>query len=208
MSFKNKTIAEFSEELASAAAVPGGGGAAALLASLAASLTSMVANLTKGKKYEAVAEEVQAEVVKLEALRLRFLQMIDEDAVAFEPLSKAYSLPRSTEEELQYRDAIMANALQEAAAAPLELMRVTAELIDHIELMSRIGSRIAISDAGVAASFAKAVLESALLNVYINTKLMKDRSAAAAMNAKADEYATKAELAAEILASVCSGLKN
>ena len=48
------------------------------------------------------------------------------------------------------------------------------------------GSKLAISDAGVAATFCKAALKGASLNVYINTKSMADREYAEELNAKAD----------------------
>ena len=90
-----KNIAEFNALLASKAPVPGGGGASALAASLGAALGSMVANLTLGKKKYAEYETENGSLLReLEELRLKAEELIEKDAEAFEPLSKAYSIPR------------------------------------------------------------------------------------------------------------------
>ena len=66
----------------------------------------------------------------------------------------------------------------------------------------------AISDAGVGAVFCKAAQEGASLNVYINTKSMKNREYAEELNAKADAMLAKyPPMADEIFASVLGRLK-
>lgn len=189
---------DFLEDLASGAPVPGGGGASAACGALAAALASMVANLTTGKKKYAQYEEDIQRILretkdKMEAL----VDLADADAKAFEPLAKAYSLPKNTEEELAYREEVMKKVLYDASIAPLRIMETVAEVILLIEEVADKGSVMAISDAGVAAVFAQAALKGASLNVFINTKSMKDRETADALNAKAhaliDEGTKKTE---------------
>ena len=55
-----------------------------------------------------------------------------------------------------------------------------------LDLMGEKGSLIAISDVGVGILFAQAALEGASLNIYINTKLMKDENHKKELEAKAD----------------------
>lgn len=98
---------------------------------------------------------------------------MDKDAKAFKPLSEAYGLPKDTEEQLEHRNKVMENALLIASEAPLSMMELIVEAIKLIDRISVIGSRLAISDAGVGVQMCKAALNGASLNVYINTKLMK-----------------------------------
>lgn len=165
----------FLKELASKAPVPGGGGVSALLGSLSAALASMVSNLTTGKKkYAAYEDDIQEILKKAEISREKLYALIEADAAAFEPLSKAYGLSK----EDPNRDAIMEDALFNACQPPLEIMRETYTIIDLLEELVIKGSRLAISDVGVAATAARAALEGAIMNVIINTKSMKNRETA------------------------------
>ncbi len=197
-SLADMSLSCFSQALSSDAPVPGGGGAAAFTAALAASAGAMVGHLTVGRRrYAAVWEDMERLVSQLDGLRKDFLSMIDGDAKAFRPLAEAYAMPRATFEEKEKRNAVMETCLAGAAQAPLELIRALADLVRALEEVAEKGSALAVSDAGVAASLAGAAMKSALLNVYANTKLMKDRRKAKAMNTEAselvDEYAARAE---------------
>ena len=95
MSFLDLSVKDFTEVLASKAAVPGGGGASALVGAIGVALGNMVGNLTVGKKkYADVEEEVYALMDECQALREELLKLIDGDAEVFEPLSKAYGIPK------------------------------------------------------------------------------------------------------------------
>lgn len=175
----------FLAEVSSAAPVPGGGGVSAYAAALGMSLGSMVANLTTGKKkYAEYEEEIQCILKKAADVTARLAAGVEKDAKAFEPLSKAYGLPRNTEEEIAYRTEVMEKALAEAAAAPLSLMEEIMEALALLDRLSVIGSRLAVSDVGVGAQLCRAALNGGALNVYINTKLMKNRELAEEMNSK------------------------
>ena len=173
--FKSQTCEDFIEVLASKAAVPGGGGASALAGAI---------EIIECKKQ---ADEIAKE----------FLELMDKDAEAFEPLSKAYGLPKSTPEELAKKEEIMEEALNTACSVPIEIMKTCARGIDLVEVFAAKGSRIALSDAGVGATLLKSAMQGASLNVYINTKSMKDRRKAEELNHLADslreEYEAKAD---------------
>lgn len=172
---ENKSLKEFIEVLGSKNAVPGGGGAASLVAAIGISLSEMVSSLTIGKKkYADVEDEVKEIKEKCQRLEKDFLELINQDAEVFLPLSKAYSLPKETEEEIKYKDEVMEKALLEAVKVPLEIMKKCEEAVVITKRISEIGSKLAISDAGCAAITIKSALESAALNVYINTSSMKN----------------------------------
>lgn len=184
----NKTCKEFTDVLASSEPVPGGGGASALVGALGIALGSMVGNLTLGrKKYLDVQEDIKAILEKAQLLQNELLSLVEKDAEAFEPLSKAYGLPKNTVEEIKKRDEIMENALRIACSVPVQIMEKVLDTIALHEELEAKGTRLAISDVGVGVLFCKSALMGAALNVFINTKLMKDREYADKVNAKADE---------------------
>ena len=149
----NNSCNEFLNQLASGAAVPGGGGASALCGALGAALGSMVCNLTLGKKkYAGVQQDIQQLIGQTEALRSKLQQLVQADADAFEPLSKAYGLPKDAPE----RDQTMAQCLKEAGAVPLRIMETCAQVVGLLEELAEKGSRLALSDVGVAAVFCRA----------------------------------------------------
>ena len=170
---------EFLNVLSSKEPVPGGGGACGYVAAVGMSLGNMVLALTTGKKkYAEYQDEIEKLIVRANDLTKELAECMDKDAKAFKPLSEAYGLPKDTDEQLKYREEVMEKALIAASEAPLSMMEVIVEAI---------GSRLAISDAGVGVQMCKAALNGASLNVYINTKLMKDTDVADDMNIRADE---------------------
>ena len=205
MKMLEKPATQFLSELSSNAPVPGGGGASAAVGAFAAALGMMVTNLTIGKKkYADYEEEVKAVRDRLEGLRDQLIDLVDGDAVAFEPLSKAYSIPKDDPE----RDTIMENALYEASVVPMSIMETVLAAAKELEVLVEKGSKLAVSDVGVGILFAQAAIEGAPLNVYINTKSMKDRERAAALDAKADAIiAEGAALKARIYDGVLAAIK-
>ena len=197
--FKLQTCEDFIEVLASKAAVPGGGGAAALTGAIGIALGNMVGSLTVGKKtYADVEDEIIECKKEADEIAKEFLELMDKDAEAFEPLSRAYGLPKSTPEEIAEKEEIMENALNVACGRGIDL----------VEVFAAKGSRIALSDAGVGATLLKSAMQGASLNVYINTKSMKDRKRAEELNQLADslreEYEAKAD---RIFAEVSSRIR-
>lgn len=205
MKMLEKPATQFLSELSSNAPVPGGGGASAAVGAFAAALGMMVTNLTIGKKkYADYEEEVKAVRDRLEGLRDQLIDLVDGDAVAFEPLSKAYSIPKDDPE----RDTIMENALYEASVVPMSIMETVLAAAKELEVLVEKGSKLAVSDVGVGILFAQAAIEGASLNVYINTKSMKDRERATALDAKADAIiAEGAALKARIYDGVLAAIK-
>ncbi len=192
MSMVEKKCSEFLSALASKAPVPGGGGAAALGGAIGMALSNMVGNLTVGKKkYADVEDEVKELLDKgykiIEELKL----LVDRDAEVFEPLSRAYGLPKDTPEQAKIKAETLEKCSKDACSVPLEIMRKSFEGIKIHERMGQIGTRIAISDVGCGVAFLKAALISASLNVMINLGAIKDEeyvnSVTAEMNRLLDE---------------------
>lgn len=208
MSFTKLSCEEFVSVLSSKAPVPGGGGASALVGAIGTALGNMVGSLTVGKKkYASVENDIIELKKRADQLQTDLLRLVERDAEVFEPLSRAYALPKATEEEKAEKQRIMEKALREASVVPLEIMEKCCEAIELQRDFAAKGSSLAISDAGVGVVMCKAALLGASLNVFINTKAMTDRAYAEAVNAKAEAMLDMyAGLADEIYSSVLSRL--
>ena len=206
MKMIEKTVTAFTEELASPAPVPGGGGASALAGAIGISLGDMVGELTTGKKkYADVEEDIQSLMKRAQALRVKLLEYVDGDAEAFAPLAKAYGIPKDD----PGRDAVMESALQVACSVPMDILRACAEAVDIIGEFASKGSRLAVSDAGCGAILCKAAMQAASLNIYINTRSMKDRSSAQALEAEADALLAKyTQKADDLYNAVLTGIRS
>lgn len=198
--FTQNSCREFVEVLASNAPVPGGGGAAALVGAIGTALGNMVGSLTVGKKkYAAVEAEIIALKAKCDDLQKQLLDQVPADAEGFEPLAKAYGIPKDDPN----RDKVLEEATIVACKVPMKIMVLCCESIEAISVFAAKGSRLAVSDAGCGAVCCKAALQSASLNVFINTKSLKNRELAEELNAKANAMLDKyCAMADEIFASV------
>lgn len=172
------TIEGYLTELGKKEGKPGGGSAAAYIASMSAALVRMVADIQKDKKaYADYSEEITQVLEASHDLRKAFEQLAKDDAVAFEPVLMAYKLPKGNEDEKKRRQEEIQKAIRGAAQPPLEMLEKSHDLIDLIEQLTRMKMRgTIVNDLMVATLFMGTVLETAVLNVTINTKLLSDKN--------------------------------
>ena len=195
---ESMTIQEFLDVLSSKEPVPGGGGASALAGALGNALGQMVSNLTIGKKkYALVEDEIKELAERMKGIQGQFTQLADQDAKVFAPLAKCYSLPSGTEEEKAYKAEVMEARLLDASLVPMEIMEKAAEMLEIMDILADKGSRMAVSDVGVGVQFIRTALLGAVMNVYINTKSMKNREKAEEMNEKAERLIKEGTEAAD-----------
>mgnify|MGYP005776700879 CR=1 FL=1 len=203
MDMTMESCRKFVEVLASDAPAPGGGGASALVGAIGTALGNMVGSLTVSKKkYADVEAEILALKAKCDTLQTELLNQVEADEQGFLPLAKAYGIPR----DAPNRDQILEEATLTACAVPVRIMELCCEAMEAIAVFAAKGSRLAVSDAGCAAVCVKAALQAASLNVFINTRTLKNREAAKEMNAKClgmlDKYGAMAD---EIFETVKAG---
>ena len=192
--------------LASNAPVPGGGGAAALVGAIGTALGNMVGSLTVGKKkYADVEDEILLLKAKCDALQRELLEQIEADAEGFAPLAKAYGIPKEDPSRAETLEA----ATLVACRVPVRIMELCCESLEAIRTFAMKGSRLAVSDAGCGAVCVKAALQAASLNVFINTKTLRDRETAESLNARClsmlEQYGAMAD---EIFNTVENGFFN
>lgn len=169
---KNLSCDEFTKLIASSAPAPGGGGASAMVGAIAIALADMVCEFTVGKKkYADVEERVKQLQKRSLEIRSELIEKIDADAENFKPLAAAYAIPK----DAPGRDEELERCLRLATKTPLEIFDLCAESVVILKELEQIGSKIIVSDAFTGSAFAEAALEGAMINVTVNTKLMKDR---------------------------------
>ena len=163
------------DELAGGAPTPGGGSAAALAGTLAAALVAMVARLTVGKKaYAAVDAQARAILAEAEQLRGELRRLVDEDAAAYEGVSRAYKIPKHDAGRAQAID----EALLAAARPPADVVKRGRRLLALAQTIEQIGNKNAVSDARVAGMLARTAIDGATENVNANLAGMSDQARA------------------------------
>jgi len=183
MSLNEMRIGDYTEALAGNAPVPSGGGTAAMVAALGAALGEMVGNLTLNKvAYAAVETEMRQLLAEAEQLRKELLDCVDGDAENFLPLAEAYKIPAGT----PGREEEMERCLRMAAETPLRVVELSCRGILLQKEIAEKGSELLISDAGTGVVLFWAAMYGAALSVRANTKLMRDRAYAEALNDRVD----------------------
>lgn len=186
----DKTLREFSDELASDAPVPGGGSAAAYAGALGAALAAMVARIAMKKSDDAALREYVAE---MENLRADFLRLVDDDSAAYARVSEAMKLPKATDDEKRARTERLQVALLAASRVPLEVAKTGRRLLEGCERGLAKAPAAAVSDLGVGALMAEAALRGAAMNVMINLSSLKDPAQVKALSEDLDRAIEGAE---------------
>jgi len=188
----DKKVSNFLNELASNSPTPGGGSVAALAGALGVALISMVGNLTVGKKkYEDVEEDIKKIISSSEKLRYELSQLIEEDVKVFNNFMATYKMPKETEDEKKIRAEMIQESLIKAAKVPLRVAYKCLDILILSQEAAEKGNVNVVSDAGVAVLMAEAALESAILNVKINLKMIKDEKTKEELSSSIQELLLK-----------------
>ncbi|MBQ6725642.1 MAG: glutamate formimidoyltransferase [Bacteroidales bacterium] len=198
------TCTAFADETASESPAPGGGSISAYMGALAASLATMVANLSSHKAgWDERWEEFSNWAVKGQRIKDELLHLVDEDTNAFNKIMDAFGLPKKTDDEKKARTAAIQEATKYATEVPFRTMQKAFEAFEVINAMVEIGNPNSVTDAGVGALCARSAVIGAGLNVKINAASLKDEefktkilADAAAIEAKA--IAEEQRLLAEV----------
>ncbi len=171
------TCKGFCDETASDSPAPGGGSVSAYMGALAASLGTMVANLTGGKAaYDDEWEKYSDIAVKGQALKDELLHLVDEDTNAFNKIMDAFGLPKKTDEEKAARSAAIQEATTFATEVPFKTMQKSFEAFEIVRAMIEFGNPNSVTDGGVGALAARSAVMGAHLNVKINASSLKDEA--------------------------------
>ena len=169
MSIYEKSVNEYLEVAASKSPTPGGGSVSAVVATNAAAMVSMVANLTLGKKgyddVQGLAQEVADATARIIA---ELKELTAKDMQAFDTFMQAWRMPTDTDEQKKAKDEAMEKAAQNASQVPLDICKQCLEILKLAAKLAPVGNKGAISDVGVGAYVAKAAMKACMLSVDIN----------------------------------------
>jgi formiminotetrahydrofolate cyclodeaminase len=173
--YAEKPLRFFLDKLCSSSPEPGGGSASALTGAIAASLSGMLAALTVNKKgYEQVWPEMEEILSKAEGLKEDMLDLLQRDTEAFDDASKAFKLPKNTEEEKKRRSEAIEEGLVKASEVPLAIMEKSLEVAHLAKEVLHKGNEMAITDGAISALFAESAAIGGMINVRINFSWMKN----------------------------------
>ena len=201
-----KSCREFSERLAAREPIPGGGGASAYVAALGTALCTMVCRFTEGKPaYADFDEDIKYTILATERLRAQLLELMDEDARAYQGVTDAYAIPKDD----PAREATVQAALKQAAEPPYQMMIACGRSLELLEELGDHVSKLMISDVACGALMCRAALQSASLTLYANTTHMRDRDFAEELEAECEEllatWLPRADAIAERAAAAVRG---
>jgi formiminotetrahydrofolate cyclodeaminase len=172
-SFRDLTLGDFAERLASPEPVPGGGSASAVAAALGSSLVAMVATLSQGRpKYAEHSALHDAAAPAARRLSDELLALADEDAEAYAACAFALKLPREAFADKEYRDQQVRATAQVAAEVPLRCVEKCREALVLAEALAGRSNVNASSDLRVAALLLQAAGHGAAENVLVNLPLI------------------------------------
>ncbi len=178
---------------ASDAPTPGGGSVSALVGSLGVAMTAMVGNLTVGKpKYLDVEPEVKEITGAAYFIINKLEKLMAADIAAFGKFMDVFRQPKNTDEEKAKREEMMQKALKTATDTPMAIARALLEALEITNRLAKIGNKMAISDAGVAAYVCEAAMNAVLLSADINIPMVKDEEYVKNMLAEKDHLVSKA----------------
>ncbi len=174
--FKDNSIEQYNNLLASKAATPGGGSALPLVATYACSLAEMAANVTLSKYGEDYdyAEQLHSAVKLLQMSKNKLYMLADDDSAAFDNIIAAMRLPKETEQQVAWRKAALQKQYHKAALVPLEVMQLCRRALDCVEKAMPYMYKYVASDAVIGASLLKSVIVNSKHNVEANTSLIAD----------------------------------
>ncbi len=187
MKISEKVLDDFINEVASKSPTPGGGAVGAVVGALGAALVEMVASLTVGKKgYEDYEAEMERVISESSYRRKRLLEIADEDIKAFNDFMNTLKLPKDTPEKKKIRSEKLQESLKKACEVPYDLAREISKICPLANSVNKFGNKNAISDAKRAIALLDAAFKSAIANVEINLKSIKDEKFVSSMREAVD----------------------
>jgi len=169
-------LIDFANETAAESPAPGGGSISAYVGALGASLATMVANLSSGKRgWEEQLTTFSDWAVKGQQVKDDLLKAVDEDTRAFNTIMNAFALPKSNDEEKKARTAAIEVATKYACEVPLKVMKIAQSALPMARVMIEKGNQNSVTDAGVGSLCIRTAVYGACLNVQVNAKGLKDK---------------------------------
>ena len=190
----DKTLAQYTNQLASDEPTPGGGSSLALVGLNATCLVMMAANvtITKLAKKGATCTPLVDAVAMLEPIKQEFATLVDKDAQAFQQILGAMKMPKSNEDEIVARKQALQQTYVYSAKVSLDIISNATKCFEIADQVIEYADQFVVSDAHIGKALAKTVATLNVHNVDVNVDCITDQQA------KADLSKQKADLLAKI----------
>lgn len=184
------SVEKFVLSVGARTSAPGGGSVAALLAGLGCGLSTMVGQMTYGKRqFETLDETIRQLLPTLHDAMINSIPMIDADTDAFNDYMSAMKLSPAAG-----REAAMEAGLRQAINVPLNLAKHVDAVWETLIKMAAVGNINCKSDLQVGARCLKTAVQSASDNVIINLANIKDEAYKAETRQTVDRLVETARL--------------
>jgi formiminotetrahydrofolate cyclodeaminase len=156
---------------------------------MSAAMVEMACNLTVGRdKFRDVEADLTVVLNRARELRETLLEAVDQDTEAYDQVSQAYKLPRSTDAEKAERAAAIQAGLQYATEVPLRVAQASHEIYQLATIAIEKSNPNVASDAKVAQLLADAARDGAIANVNINLGSITDGNFVERMQAELQAF--------------------
>jgi formiminotetrahydrofolate cyclodeaminase len=182
--YSKDTLRKYLHDLAARKAAPGGGSAAALTASCGCSLICMVASFTKDN------EKIRSILSRASDLKEKFIDLIDEDVIAYNKVKEAYQL--SKDEGAGKRKEEIQKSLKQALQVQHNLARECVNALQIVKELLEEGSKKLITDTASSAILLEAAFNMAVYNMRINLKYIKNSKLSDEIQSWLKSYANEA----------------
>ncbi|KAM8873161.1 formimidoyltransferase-cyclodeaminase [Synchiropus picturatus] len=200
------TLNQFVASVGARTAAPGGGSVSAAVGALGAALGAMVGQMTYGRRqFQEMDSLMRRLIPPFHQASLELLELVDQDASAFNTYMAALKLPKGSEEERIRREAALQEGLQKAVGVPLSLAERVSVLWPSLKELVVHGNINCKSDAQVAAKTLEAAVFGAYYNVITNLKDITDENFKTTTQVRVRQLLKEAESSAAAVLATAEG---
>ena len=171
----------------------GGGSASAFSGAMAAGLIGMVARLSLNKDYGLDDRKYIELADELDSLNTSLIKGMQDDACAYLMITKAYKLPKATDEEKVIRKDAIEKAGIDGALVPLNNAGLCKRVYEIGKMLEGKSNKNAVSDLNIGISLARVGVDGCIQNVEANLPLIKKESVLEKFNSEIKNIKLKME---------------
>ncbi|CAN5890820.1 cyclodeaminase/cyclohydrolase family protein [soil metagenome] len=169
-----RTLTGYVDAVSQPSPAPGAGSVAAIVGSLGCALGEMVCGITLNNPKIEPDERLRRSHQVVTNCRARLLELASQDEEAYSRFRAAQAMPKSDDDQKHARAKEMARTLKLAAEVPLRIAETSADALEELIIIAKLGSKHALADVSTAAYALEASVRGALENVWVNLRMMND----------------------------------
>ena len=189
VTYKNMQIKDYIDVLSSKSSMPGGGTVSAINGAMGISLILMVVNLSYGKKgFIEYRDDLKYIIDEGEKLKQSFLDLIDEDVLAYNKMIEVYNMKKDSEEDKKLRSEKMQEALKVCVVPPMNVLSLCIKSLELANLACGKTTKSAESDIKIGIDNLICAVKGAINNININIQYMKNQTEIEKVEKQLNDY--------------------